>query len=82
MFDPAEAVEHRARLTPVNLRLVGLVAPLDVLELRKRNAAAGLSSWHAAKLPTYTMEPPTISKSLRAAGVRSSYQRGSPPVFW
>ena len=36
MFDPAEAAEYRALLAHVNLRFVGLFAPLDVLEQRER----------------------------------------------
>jgi chloramphenicol 3-O phosphotransferase len=36
MFDPAEAAEYRALLVNVNLRFVGLFAPLDVLEERER----------------------------------------------
>ncbi len=36
MFDPAEAAEYRALLAHVNLRFIGLFAPLDVLEARER----------------------------------------------
>jgi chloramphenicol 3-O phosphotransferase len=35
-FDPAEVAEYRALLAHVNLRFVGLFAPLDVLEARER----------------------------------------------
>ncbi len=36
MFDPTEAAEYRALLGHLNLRFVGLFAPLDVLEVRER----------------------------------------------
>jgi chloramphenicol 3-O phosphotransferase len=36
MFDPAEATEYRALLPHANLRFVGLVAPLAVLEAREK----------------------------------------------
>ena len=46
MFETAEVAEYRALLAHVNLRFVGLFAPLDVLEERERargNRAIGLA---------------------------------------
>jgi chloramphenicol 3-O phosphotransferase len=48
MLDTGPVQEYRQLLTPFNLRMVGLFAPLDVLEARERargDREIGLARW-------------------------------------
>lgn len=78
MLDAAQAQEYRALLAAFDLRFVGLLAPLDVLEARERargDREIGLARWqfdrvhrgmrYDLELDTTEMSPQTCADRIR-----------------
>ncbi len=67
MIDPQTARDYRELLRDCDLRLVGLFAPLDVLEARERargDREAGLARWQFGRVHrnmTYDLEVDTVA---------------------
>ena len=69
MLDPGEAIEYRSLLTEIDLRFVGLFAPLEVLEARERargDRQIGLARWQFTRVhrgQTYDLEIETSAST-------------------
>jgi len=82
MLDPATVQAYRELLSPFDLRMVGLFAPLDVLEARERargDREIGLARWQYDRVHrgiAYDLELDTtvMTPQLCAERIRDSFQ--------